>query len=139
MNTPHPQTTLFEDQKPVRVTVPVRPDVLAAFQRLAAAQGVSTGKAMGEWLADTLEGVEAMAGLLEKARATPKLAVQEIHSYALGLTDLTSELLQQVKGRVPADGAGKRELRALADGTRTLTPPVSNTGGKVPKKPKKGG
>ena len=139
MNTPHPQTTLFEDQKPVRVTVPVRPDVLAAFQRLAAAQGVSTGKAMGEWLADTLEGVEAMAGLLEKARATPKLAVQEIHSYALGLTDLTSELLQQVKGRVQADGAGKRELRAPADGARTLPPPVSNTGGKVPKKPKKGG
>lgn len=139
MNTPHPQTTLFEDQKPVRVTVPVRPDVLAAFQRLAAAQGVSTGKAMGEWLADTLEGVEAMAGLLEKARATPKLVVQEMHSYALGLTDLTSELLQQVKGRVPADGAGKRELRAPADGARTLTPPVSNTGGKVPQKPKKGG
>ena len=139
MNTPHPKTTLFEDQKPVRVTVPVRPEVLAAFQRLAAAQGVSTGKAMGEWLADTLEGVEAMAGLLEKARATPKLAVQEIHSYALGLTDLTSELLQQVKGRVQADGAGKRALHAPADGARTLTPPVGNTGGKVPKKPKKAG
>ena len=97
MNTPHPQTTLFEDQKPVRVTVPVRPDVLAAFQRLAAAQGVSTGKAMGEWLADTLDGVEAMAGLLEKARKAPKLAVQEMHAYALGLTDLTSELIDQVK------------------------------------------
>ena len=142
MNTPHPQTALFEDQKPVRVTVPVRPDVLAAFQRLAAVQGVSTGRAMGEWLADTLEGVEAMAGLLEKARAAPKLAVQEIHSYALGLTDLTSELLHQVKGRVPqaAEGAplaGERlppAVRAV-----TLTPPVSNTGGKVPKKPKKAG
>lgn len=139
MNTPHPQTTLFEDQKPVRVTVPVRPDVLAAFQRLAAAQGVSTGKAMGEWLADTLDGVEAMAGLLEKARKAPKLAVQEMHAYALGLTDLTSELIDQVKRRSPDAGRDAPAPRPAAGDRRTLPPPVSNTGGKVPKKPKKGG
>jgi hypothetical protein len=138
MNTPHPQTSLFEDQKPVRVTVPVRPDVLAAFQRLAAAQGVSTGKAMGEWLADTLDGVEAMAGLLEKARAAPKVAVREMHSYAMGLTDLTSELLEQVRRREPGPGRDAKASRP-GPGSRTLTPPVSNTGGKVPKKPKKGG
>jgi hypothetical protein len=119
MNTPHPQTTLFEDQKPVRVTVPVRPEVLAAFQRLAAAQGVSTGKAMGEWLADTLDGVEAMAGLLEKAREAPKVAVRELHSYALGLTDLTSELIEQVKSRGRRAGRAKRSRTA---GRPTLDP-----------------
>lgn len=122
----------------MRVTVPVRPDVLAAFQRLAAAQGVSTGKAMGEWLADTLDGVEAMAGLLEKARAAPKVAVREMHSYAMGLTDLTSELLEQVRRREPGPGRDAKASRP-GPGPRTLTPPVSNTGGKVPKKPKKGG
>ena len=53
MNTPNHET--------IRVTVPVRPEVLEAFKRLAAAGNTSTGKAMGEWLADTLEGVEFMA------------------------------------------------------------------------------
>lgn len=134
MNTPHPQTTLFEDQKPVRVTVPVRPEVLAAFQRLAAAQGVSTGKAMGEWLGDTLEAVEAMTAMLEKARKAPKLAALEIHSYALGLTDLTTDLLEHVRVRSAMGGK-----RSATGADRTLTPPVGNTGGKVPKKPKKAG
>ena len=139
MNTPHPQTTLFQDQKPVRVTVPVRPEVLAAFQRLAAAQGVSTGKAMGEWLADTLDGVEAMAGLLEKAREAPKVAVRELHSYALGLTDLTSELIEQVKSRGAAGRSSEAKPHGRTADPRPLTPPVGNTGGKVPKKPKKAG
>ncbi|MDT9702143.1 hypothetical protein, partial [Streptomyces sp. P17] len=72
MNTPHAQKPLFADQKPVRVTVPVTPEVQEAFQRLAAASGMSTGKAMGEWLQDTLEGALAMAEMLEKARQAPK-------------------------------------------------------------------
>lgn len=94
---------------------------------------------MGEWLADTLEGVEAMAGLLEKARAAPKMAVQEIHSYALGLTDLTSELIEQVKSRGAAGRSSEAKPHGRTADPRPLTPPVSNTGGKVPKKPKKGG
>ncbi len=145
MNTPPIQTPLFVDQKPVRVTVPVRPDVLHAFQRLAAASGVSTGRAMGEWLADTLDGVEAMASMVERARTAPKLAAREIHSYALGLTDLTSELLEQVrkKGAAPAGESGKRALHVPHAGAAPapLPPPVGNTGGKVPNKgtTKKGG
>lgn len=161
MNTPHPQTTLFDDPKPVRVTVPVRPDVLAAFQRLAAAQGVSTGKAMGEWLADTMGGVDALIELLEKARKAPKLAAREIHSYALGLTDMTSELLEEVSKRsrkgapgpvrgamraagsaaegAPPCGEVSAARKAAARKSAPLPPPVSNTGGKVPKKPKKAG
>lgn len=139
MNTPHPQTSLFENQKPVRVTVPVSPDVLAAFQRLAAVQGVSTGKAMGEWLADTIGAVDAMASMLDKARQAPKLAAMEIHSYALGLTDVTSELLEHVKRRGAASGARRPEARGTLAAPSALTPPVGNTGGKVPKPPKKQG
>lgn len=158
MNTPHPQTPLFDDLKPVRVTVPVRPDVLAAFQRLAAAQGVSTGKAMGEWLSDTMDGVDALIELLGRARRAPKVAAREIHSYAVGLTDLTAELLEEMKqrsrervpgregGRARAAGSaaegrgeGTAARKAAARKSEPLTPPVGNTGGKVPKKPKKAG
>lgn len=138
MNTP-PET--------IRVTVPVRPEVLEAFQRMAAAGNMSTGRAMGEWLFDTLDGVGAMAELMERARAAPREVVMELHSYALGLSDVTAEVLAQVrsakvaKSVVSKAGSGaKRELapkpalpaksKPKAAVKKVRTPPVSNTGGK---------
>ena len=114
MNTPHTQNK-------VRVTVPVTPEVQEAFKRLADASGLSVGKAMGEWLQDTLEAVESMADLMEKARSQPKLVARQLQGYALGLTDLTSELMEDLRRRPLA-----------------VTPPVGNTGGKLPQKPKTG-
>lgn len=114
MNTPHTQNK-------VRVTVPVTPEVQEAFKRLADASGLSVGKAMGEWLQDTLEAVESMADLMEKARAQPKLVARQLQGYALGITDLTNELMEDLRKRPMA-----------------VTPPVSNTGGKLPQKPKTG-
>ena len=159
MNTPHKtQKPLFEEQKQVRVTVPVAPDVLEAFQRLAAVSGMSTGKAMGEWLADTLDGVSMMTDLLNKAKQAPKLAARELHAYAQGLTGLTSDLIDEIKSKsagaapgtggkrsatVPGAAPAQRVKSVLEEtkkrSTRPLTPPVSNTGGKVPKTRKKAG
>jgi hypothetical protein len=160
MNTPHSQQApLFDDHKPVRVTVPVHPEVLAAFQRLAAASGVSTGKAMGDWLQDTLEGALAMAEMLEKARAAPKQAVRQMHSYVLGLTDVTSELLADLSKRsrrgataagrqtphsagsagegAPPRGEGPTARKASAAAKAPLPPRTVIRGGKSPKTPKK--
>ena len=58
-----------KDATIVRVTVPVRSDVLETFQRLAKAGSMSTGKAMGEWLADTSDAAQFMAQKMEQARA----------------------------------------------------------------------
>lgn len=159
MNTPHPQQPLFADQKPVRVTVPVTPEVQEAFQRLAAASGISTGKAMGDWLKDTLEGALAMAEMLEKARAAPKQAVRQMHSYVLGLTDVTSELLADLSKRsrkgataagrqtptsagsagegAPPRGEGSTARKAAAAAKAPLPPRTVIRGGKSPKTPKK--
>jgi len=167
MNTPRTsQKPLFEDQKQVRVTVPVAPDVLDAFQRLASVSGMSTGKAMGEWLSDTMEGVRMMTELLEKAKQAPKLAARELHAYAQGLTGLTSDLIEEIKisskaqkdeeaalrregGPAPSGGASRLKAADVSLGEvlgaakrrskRVSTPPVSNTGGKVIKKPKNAG
>lgn len=109
-------------QKTIRVTVPVTPEVQEVFKRLSAVSGVSMGKAMGDWLADTSEGAVAMADLMDKARQQPKLVASQLHGYALGLTDMTSELLE-----------------ALRKPSEALTPPVGNTGGKLPRRAKKGG
>lgn len=147
------QIPLIEDRKPVRVTVPVDPDVLEAFKRLASAQGVSVGRAMGEWLADTVDGVDYMTDLLHKARKAPHLAVRELHAYATGLTETTTELLEGIRkttgkhvirsaagvaDRQPPGGDPlpparmKDEIKAAMEaGRKVLHPPVSNTGGKV--------
>lgn len=94
----------------VRVTVPVSREVLDTFKRLAAASGMSTGRAMGDWLGDTLEAAEYMADTLERARAAPRLVMQEIHAYALGLGDETGALLEKVReasrGRTPPSNTG---------------------------------
>jgi hypothetical protein len=159
MNTPHAQKPLFADQKPVRVTVPVTPEVQEAFQRLAAASGISTGKAMGDWLKDTLEGALAMAEMLEKARSAPKQAVRQMHSYVLGLTDVTSELLADLSKRsrkgataagrhtptsagsagegAPPRGEGPTARKASAAAKAPLPPRTVIRGGKSPKTPKK--
>ena len=143
MNTPLPsQDKLFPDQKAIRVTVPVTPEVQAAFQRLAAASGMSTGKAMGEWLADTMEGALTMADMLEKARRAPKQAVSEMHAYALGLADMTSDLMDNLRRR---SGGGKTGAATGTAGGGTVAAPVAPAplpprtvirGGKSQKTPK---
>ena len=161
MHMQNTQLPLIPDQKAVRVTVPVAPDVLEAFRRLAAAQGVSVGRAMGEWLADTVDGVEHMTELLQRARTSPKLVVRELHAYATGLTETTAELLDGLRKntgqhhamqaaartapRQPEGGVSQPSPRirdglaeVLQTGKKALTPPLSNTGGKVPGASKRG-
>lgn len=93
---------------------------------------MSTGRAMGEWLGDTVEAAEYMASTMERARAAPKVVMREIHAYALGLADETGELMRTLAKKGEADRAGQRS------GTTdpALSFPVSNTGGKVGTKPK---
>lgn len=111
----------IDKSETIRVTVPVSKEVQEVFKRIAEASGSSVGRSMGDWLADTMDAAEVMAGLMERARKQPKLVAQELHSYALGVTDLTSEVLESL--RRPG----------------TVTPPVSNTGGKLSKTQKNNG
>lgn len=129
--------------KPPRVSVPVSAEVLEVFQRLAKAGNMSTGKAMAEWLSDTVEAAEFMAATMEKARAAPKVVMREMHAYALGLADETGDLIRQIsrKGELERAKANAVARKRSAGGgvglSEPLTPPVSNTGGKVPEKGKK--
>ena len=132
----HMDKTLSPPTKPPRVSVPVTEEVLQVFQRLAAASGMSTGKAMAEWLTDTVEAAEYMAQTLERARAAPKVVMREMHAYALGLADETGELMRQIARKSEADRAGGRASAAPHAGTGApLIPPSCNTGGKLPPPP----
>ena len=137
MNQPFPPPYTEPDYKSdvpmVRVTVPVRQDVLETFQRLAKAGSMSTGRAMGDWLADTLDAAEFMAEKMEQARAAPRIVAQEMHAYALGLADETTALMQRVKAKGKQARPRGGTAGAPGGGPASPTPsPSCNTGGKVP-------
>ncbi len=131
----HMTKTLSPPSRPPRVSVPVDAETLEVFERLAKAGNMSTGKAMAEWLKDTMEAAELMASTMERARAAPKLVTAELHAMALGLSENTKELMDKFSklGRaaraVPTGAA--RAAAGGADGAATAIPPSCNTGGKV--------
>lgn len=141
----HMDKELSPPTKPPRISVPVSDEVLQVFQRLAKAGNMSTGRAIAEWLADTVEAAEYMAATMERARAAPKVVMREMHAYALGLADETGELMRTLAEKGKADRAKasgtqarKRSGGVGAAGQSEATPPPCNTGGKVPKNTHKG-
>jgi hypothetical protein len=127
--------------KPPRVSVPVTAEVLAIFERLAKAGNMSTGRAMAEWLADTVEAAELMASTMERARAAPKIVTAELHAMMLGMADQTKELADKyAKFKGPMLDAASGGKRSATVAGNSMVPPSCNTGGKLPEQgqPKKG-
>jgi hypothetical protein len=125
--------------KPVRLTITVSPEVHAAFSRMSEVSGIPIGRCMGEWLGDTLEGVEFITGQLAKARQAPRMVVAEMRQLALGAVDQADELLSELrKVRVPAEPAeGAQRQRGGAAGAAGTPRPVIR-GGKSTTRQQKG-
>lgn len=115
----------------IRLTITVTPEVHATFQRFAKASGMSLGRAIGEWLTDTLEGAELLASQLERARSAPREVIREMHSFALGLSDETGALMKKVTEEGRAARAGARAPAGVAG---PLPPRLVIRGGKSPSK-----
>lgn len=124
--------TLSPPTKPPRVSVPVSSEVLVVFERLAKAANMSTGKAMAEWLSDTVEAAELMASTMERARAAPKVVTAELHAMMLGMADQTKELQDKYRKfhGTMEEGPSDRK-RSAVRGPSAHVPPSCNTGGKV--------
>lgn len=124
------KTKLTPTPKEIRLTIPVSAEVHATFIRIAQAGSMPVGRAMGDWLADTVDAAKHMASMMEQARAAPSLVARELHSYALGLTDMTSDLITQLRTKSAAGSAGAAAAPSET-GASAGTSPYSNTGGKV--------
>jgi predicted transcriptional regulator len=118
--------------KPIRLTITVSPEVHAAFTRMSEASSLPIGRCMGEWLADTLEGVQFITDKLERVREAPKQVVRELRQLALGAADLADEALAEIneKARATATegpriagstGAGGRAPRLVIRGGKSTT------------------
>jgi len=114
----------------IRLTISVTPEVHQTFQRLSKASGMSIGRAMGEWLGDTIEAAEFMTTKVEQARAAPAIVMREMHAYALGLVDETSGMIDKIRDKGRADRASGQPVAGPTRGRTSPTPPSSNTGGK---------
>jgi len=131
--------------KPIRVTVPVTPEVLELFQRLSVVTGKSVGRLMGEWLDETRGGLEPVIEIMRNFKSAPKAAVEALQLHANALNEMTAEVVRDamrldpeaaaVAGR-QAERGGTRSASGFT-GKRGLTPPSSNTGGKGKKTPNK--
>jgi hypothetical protein len=119
--------------KTIRVTVPVTLEVQDAFQRLASASGMSTGRAMGEFLADMIDSVDYLSQTMQRAREAPKTVARELHAYALGLSDETGEFMRQITAKGVSERVATGMRKRPQSGPVALAPPSSNTGGKVPR------
>lgn len=113
----------------VRLTIPVSAHVHQVFTRIAKAGKMPVGRAMGEWLGDTVDAAAFMADKMEQARAAPALAARELHSYALGLTDMTQELMKELR-QGGGSAAAQRDVPPPF-GSKKSTTPSSNTGGEL--------
>lgn len=128
----------------IRLTIPVSPEVHATFQRLSKARSISIGRAMGEWLGDTVDAAGYMAVTLERARAAPKLVAQELHAYAIGMAEESGAFLAKIRAQGRSDvaaAAGRAGADSPAGGKAVSSPipPPCNTGGKLPRvNPNKG-
>lgn len=114
----------------IRLTISVKPEVHAVFQRLADSTGTSLGKTMGEWLESTAEGAEYMAGKMYEAKTAPQRVMREIHAYAQAVSDETGTLVEKMMEKGRADRSGL--ARDARSGGTPRHPPSGNTGGKGP-------
>ena len=118
----------------VRVTVPVTLEVHEAFQRLARASGMSTGKAMGEFLSDMIDSIVYLTQTMERAREAPKVVARELHAYALGIADETGEFMRHITTKGVNDRVASGMRKRPQSVPVVSTPPPSNTGGYLEKK-----
>lgn len=114
----------------IRLTISVTPEVHETFSRMAEASGVSLGRCMGDWLADTAEGAQFVAQKMVEARKAPKTLMREMRSMAVGLVELTDETLEGM--RAPRRSGASLASHGPARGTPA---PSSNTGLNPPTRP----
>lgn len=93
---------------------------------MSEATGQPIGRCMGEWLFDTMEGVQFVTSKMLEARNAPRMVVRQMRQELLGTADLMTELLQTVK----KGGGGAAERSGGAPAAPAVPPRSVIRGGK---------
>lgn len=81
----------------IRLTITVTPEVHEVFSRISHAGGMSLGRAMGEWLADTVDGAQFVAVQMEKAKKAPVTVMREMQAMLHGAQGEASDVLEKFR------------------------------------------
>jgi hypothetical protein len=124
--------TLPPSPKTTRVSVPVTPEVLEKFQRFSEVSGLSVGKSMGDWLRDTMAGLDAMTEILELHKRAPGEAIAKFQGLATSLQTVSEEAIVNMR-RPRSEGpplAGEGSAADLMRAAARETPRLVIRGGK---------
>lgn len=117
----------------VRVTVSIDREHLEVYKEMARLGKLSVSRCLGEWLGDTVDSAQFVMVKMDQARKAPQMVLNELLAATAGMRE------EIVKKKAEVRAERTRAGSASADRSRGLTPPLSNTGVKVPKKgPKRG-
>lgn len=116
---------------PYRLNVPLSPEVQATFQRLAQAMGGSLSSAIAEWLVDTQEAADMMAKKIIELRKAPNQFVTKVRLHTEAVEDAAEAALEAAMRQAEVGGEGGDPGLPRRPPRPHLTPPSSNTGGKV--------
>lgn len=128
----------------IRLTITVSQEVHEVFSRMAQSGGVSLGRCMGDWLADTLDGAQFVAQKMAEAKTMPRTVMREMQAITAGLHEVVSDQVSKGAGQRgahapgarggPMDGTAAQFIASLSAKSARRAPPSSNTGGKSPRK-----
>ena len=119
-----------------RMSVPMKQDVFDVFQNMAQVLGRSTGSVIAEWLEDTLPAACSATEQMLLIRKSSSVGIARVEAMVQASELLTSDVLTKAQKRSEPGAGGASLAGTPAPGSDPLTPPSSNTGGKVGKSPK---
>ena len=102
---------------------------------MAEVLGRSTGSTIAEWLHDTLPAALSATEQMRQIRSSASVGLARVEAMVEASQLLTSDALDRAKG-AGAGGGAVRLRDGATPGAAPLTPPSSNTGGKVGKSSK---
>lgn len=110
----------------IRLTVSITPETHEVFSSMAEAAGISLGRCIGDWLADTSEGAVLVSQQMQRARRAPVTVMREMQAALHGAHGEATALLDDFRaGRAPGTAA---RSAAVPGGPA----PSGNTGRKSP-------
>ena len=89
--------------KRVRVTVSIDAEVLEVFKQQADVLGLSVGRAIGDWCADTVDAAQLVIGNVKRAKSAPAEVMRELQQMTKGLGAWVNETAKEVDRRIAAE------------------------------------
>lgn len=100
---------MAKKQGRVRVTVSIDAEVLEVFRQQAEVLGVSLGRAIGDWCADTADSAQLVLGNIKRAKAAPAQVMRELQDMSRALVKSVDATAKQIN---EASAAGVRKPHA---------------------------